>query len=46
MQANEFSSLIKKNLFHSFFICLKDLIDFLKENNLLLVIILDQFKND
>jgi len=45
-QKDAFSSLLKKNRFQSFFICLRDIIDFLKENNVLSVIIFDQFKND
>ena len=45
-QIVKLSTLIKENRLNSFFYCLKKIIEFLIDNNILSVIILDQFKND
>ena len=40
------SSILNNNRYNSFFICLKNILEFLIKNELLSVIILDQFKSD
>ena len=45
-QIKQLSSILNNNRYNSFFICLKNIIEFLIENELLSVIILDQFKSD
>lgn len=45
-QINELSSLFKSNRNCPFFVCLKKIVQFLINNNILSVIIFDQFKND
>ena len=45
-QIKQLSSILNNNRLNSFFLCLKKIIEFLIENKILSVIILDQFKSD
>ena len=45
-QIKQLSSILNNNRYNSFFICLKNILEFLIKNELLSVIILDQFKSD